>query len=106
MTRPRGVLVLALLSPLFVGADGCDDQETQQRRWEENRWEAPCRDSSTLLATTTGSPNSITCPNKHHRLRVQPVTVAAREEIGALAFCECVRPGEPAPKPVASGAAP
>ncbi len=49
-----------------------------------------CLDYSSLLATTTGSPNSLHCNNKHHKMRVEPVTKAG-EEIGALVFCECVK---------------
>jgi hypothetical protein len=49
-----------------------------------------CFNSSVLVATTTGSPNGYSCNNKHHKMRVEPVTKAG-EEIGALVFCECVK---------------
>lgn len=49
-----------------------------------------CQDSATLVATTAGSPNGATCPNRHHRMRVVPATLAG-EEIGATVFCECER---------------
>jgi hypothetical protein len=49
-----------------------------------------CFNTSMLLATTAGSPNGYSCNNKHHKMRVEPVTKAG-EEIGALVFCECVK---------------
>lgn len=49
-----------------------------------------CFNSSVLLATTTGSPSGYSCNNKHHKMRVEPVTKAG-EEIGSLVFCECVK---------------
>lgn len=52
---------------------------------------SPCQDSSTLLATTAGSPDAFSCDNKNHRMRAETVTKAG-EEIGALVICECIRP--------------
>lgn len=90
MRSPR-VLVLALTLALFVG---CDDPSGEKRRGEEARaaaWNGPCADTSWLLATTTGSPDTATCPNKMHRMRAQVATTASNEEIGALVICECRR---------------
>jgi hypothetical protein len=82
------LLVLVLTSCDFF--DGTRDQrllaEARDRAWNE-----PCADKSWLLATTAGSPDSASCPNKLHRMRVQVATTASHEEIGALVFCECHR---------------
>lgn len=69
---------------------GCEESETPQQKHDRLAWTAACSDESTLLASTSGSPNSFRCPNQRHRMRVQTAT-AAGEEIGALVFCECER---------------
>lgn len=58
----------------------------------EIEWDEPCHDESYLLATTTGSLSEATCSNRLHRMHVQVATHPSNEEIGALVFCECVRP--------------
>lgn len=47
-----------------------------------------CFNQSTLVATTAGSPNAAFCPNKKHKMRVDPVTKSG-EEIASLVVCEC-----------------
>lgn len=74
-------------------ASGCDvDNAVEQQRREA--WEGRCRDTSTLLATTAGSPSEYTCRNRLHRMRVQVASAPAHEEFGALVFCQCIRDGE------------
>lgn len=63
------------------------------RLQRERDWNEPCHDVSTLVATTTGSPDSFECPNKLHRMRVAASTKSG-EEVGAVVFCECVRAEE------------
>lgn len=50
-----------------------------------------CADQASLLATTAGSPNFMTCPHPKHRMHVQVASVASNEEAAALVFCECER---------------
>jgi hypothetical protein len=50
----------------------------------------PCLDTSTLVATTAGSPNGFSCSNKLHRMKVETKVIAG-EEIGALVFCQCFK---------------
>lgn len=86
------VIAVALVS--CSDQDGCifaSDHNTRSwKREQEERWNAPCADTSWLLATTAGSPNAATCPNKNHRMRVQVATSPSNEEAAALVFCECV----------------
>lgn len=72
---------------------GSNEYEFQRcvQNYEYNK--EACQDSATLVATTAGSPNGATCPNRHHRMRVVPATLAG-EEIGATVFCECERGGK------------
>jgi hypothetical protein len=81
---------------VLVVLSGCDDMDGSRRAQAiaDKAWEGPCADTSWLLATTAGSPDRATCPNKAHRMRVQVATTPSHEEIGALVFCECQRPGE------------
>lgn len=72
---------------MIVGCDQCQTQSCQEKK----EWFEPCHDESELLATTTGSPNSMKCPNRFHRMKVQVATTPSHEEIGALVFCECER---------------
>lgn len=84
--------VLALVAVFFKAADYTQTRNQEQwRREEEYRRNGPCSDTSTLIATTAGSPSSVSCENRSHRMRVQPVTRSG-EEIGAVVFCECERP--------------
>lgn len=72
---------------------GCEGQRQYRHRTQlegNEAWNAECHDTSTLVATTAGSPNSATCTNKHHRMRVEAVTKASNEEMGAVVFCQCV----------------
>lgn len=92
--------VVAALSALAVtyAIAACNSEGTvlegdehMSRRISNEKWNAPCVDESTLIATTTGSPNNFKCWNKHHRMHVQVTTTSSHEEIGALVFCECER---------------
>lgn len=87
-------------SNLNPSANDCDYQRDGYAECLRLR---PCASESTLVATTSGSPSSATCPNRYHKMRVEPVTRAG-EEIAALVFCECVIPGtEKKPAPEESG---
>jgi hypothetical protein len=75
----------------FVAAE-----QNQHKRYERQKleaWNGPCADSSTLVATTTGSPSNHECTNKQHKMRVQ-VTTLAGEKVGALVLCECREAGK------------
>ena len=76
---------------------GCESVEDSWKRQKQEAWEEPCHDTSTLLATTAGSPNAFACPNKHHKMHVQISTTSSNEEVGALVFCECVSDNASAP---------
>jgi hypothetical protein len=85
---------MKVLMVVLVGLIGCDylDGTADLRRWKQEsdeRREGPCADVSWLLATTAGSPNEASCPNKRHKMRVQVATTSSHEEVGALVFCEC-----------------
>jgi hypothetical protein len=54
------------------------------------KFNEPCLDTSTLVATTAGSPNQFSCSNKLHRMKVETKVIAG-EEIGALVFCQCFK---------------
>lgn len=54
-----------------------------------------CRDESSLLATTSGSPSYFACPNRLHEMQVQVATHPSSEEAAALVFCKCRREGSP-----------
>ena len=86
-------LLVLIQGCTIEGKYGCNDFDGNKRAECERRYEYntdECQDSATLLATTAGSPDNYTCPNKHHKMRVESVTKAG-EEIGATVFCECVR---------------
>ena len=84
-----------LIVVLFLGAlPGCESQESVNKRYARELYEGPCHDESSLLATTSGSPNSVTCPNRLHRMHVQVATHPSNEEAAALVFCQCERPGQ------------
>jgi hypothetical protein len=87
MTRIATTGALALL---VTCACKSTDEQWQQRR--QRAWLEPCRDSATLLATTTGSPSKRECPNRMHRLRIEVASGASNEEYAAVVFCECQRP--------------
>ena len=55
---------------------------------ETEKWNGRCFDTSTLLATSSGSPSYQHCENKRHKMRVQ-VSSLAGKEIGAVVLCEC-----------------
>lgn len=98
---------LGLGGACLILASGCNDWDGAKKRAGEEQerqrllWEGPCKDSATLLATTSGSPSDESCPNKRHHMRVQLSTGPSREEYGALVFCECEReaPAPAAPTP-------
>lgn len=107
------ILVFAwgLFAVVFItAATGCDfdGSKAAARELESQRertWNGPCKDTATLLATTSGSPSYETCQNKHHRMRVQVASGASHEEFGAVVFCECERDaGVPASPPADAGA--
>jgi hypothetical protein len=87
----RRVMVLAPL--LLLGCSELTGEADRLRaeRTMREAWEGPCADTSWLLATTAGSPDHATCPNKHQRMRVQVATHPSNEEAAALVFCECDR---------------
>lgn len=66
-------------------------QERQRREQDVLLLEGPCRDESSLLATTSGSPSYFSCPNKLHEMQVQVATHPSSEEAAALVFCKCRR---------------
>jgi hypothetical protein len=81
-----------LLLTILTGCNYEAKQEEARRQELDRIYNGPCRDEASLLATTAGSPNSLTCPNRQHRMRVEIKTSPSNEEIGALVFCECQRP--------------
>lgn len=95
--------IASYLFVLCLFSAGCWESprtaQLQEESQEEAReWNAPCRDESVLLATTAGSPNSFTCPNRLHKMRVQVATAPSNEEAAAIVFCECQRTGPAARK--------
>lgn len=87
--------VVAVSTMIWLMAAGIDRGEQKQKRESSEKahelWEGPCKDESVLVATTTGSPNSFQCWNKHHRMRVEVATKSTNEEAAAIVFCECDR---------------
>lgn len=85
---------LAIVTALFLVGRACSEvnkmAELARKKDEEKQFNGPCRDASTLVATTAGSPNYSVCTNRLHRMHVEPVTRAG-EEIAALVFCKCER---------------
>jgi hypothetical protein len=81
----KALLLLTILA-------GCDSADRQEEARLNRIYNGPCQDIASLLATTAGSPNSLTCPNRQHRMRVEIKTSPSNEEIGALFFCECQHP--------------
>jgi hypothetical protein len=63
-------------------------QAARYAREKREAWEGPCADSATLVATSSGSPNTETCTNKRHKMRVQVTTISGNE-VGAVVHCEC-----------------
>ncbi len=80
---------------VFLMALGACDPNKEYREERQRAWEGPCADVSSLLATTSGSPNEFKCPNRLHHMRVQVATSPSNEEAAALVFCECERDGGP-----------
>jgi len=78
-----------LLTALTFAA--CEGPEAAQKRQELEAWNGPCKDEATLLATTSGSPNSEQCVNRLHVMQVQVATHPSNEEAAALVFCKCDR---------------
>jgi outer membrane biosynthesis protein TonB len=89
--RTAGLVLLLLLTACGVEDDAARQREVQRQK----EWNEPCHDQSVLLATTAGSPNSLECPNKLHKMHVQVQTTKSNEEAAALVFCECQKPGAP-----------
>jgi hypothetical protein len=76
------------LTAVVVGASAataCDNYEADRKR----EWEAPCRDESTLIATTAGSPDRAVCPNRQHKMRVAVTSGSTPNNAAAVIFCEC-----------------
>jgi hypothetical protein len=69
----------------------CDRETDEQRadRFAAKVWNEPCADQAGLLATTTGSPSSLRCPNRLHHMQVEVATHPSNEEAAALVFCKC-----------------
>jgi len=78
----------------LVCATGCEKSEPAWKVYEREEWSGPCKDTSVLLATTSGSPSFQTCPNRLHRMHVQVATHSSNEEAAALVFCQCIRAGD------------
>lgn len=83
-------LVFLLLLVGCEDAQGRSPERAAVDRQRERDWNEVCHDEATLVATTSGSPNSHECPNRMHKMRVTVATKAG-EEIGAVVFCECER---------------
>jgi hypothetical protein len=97
MITSRSVAIgLFVVVGLLSGCSADDSYEERQERRGLRVRNYPCRDQSVLLATTAGSPNEFTCPNRLHKMRVQVVTTSSNEEVAALVFCECQK--EPRPE--------
>ena len=86
--------IFVLIASWIMAA--CDDPQIdadiRQKQQAELEWSGPCHDTAVLMATTTGSPDSTTCPNKLHHMRIEIASRPSNEEFGAVAFCECERP--------------
>jgi len=83
--------VWLLLTALTLAGCSCESVEESQKRQEREAWNGPCKDEATLLATTSGSPNSEQCVNRLHVMQVQVATHPSNEEAAALVFCKCDR---------------
>lgn len=84
-------IAAACIFGLFKAVDYMQTKDRAHWQREEERLRnGPCSDTSTLIATTAGSPSSASCVNRLHRMHVQPVTQSG-EEVGAVVFCECER---------------
>jgi len=82
--------LLILTAMCFIGCE--EGKSPEQKEYDRERLEKynePCREYSVLLATTTGSPSTMECPNKLHKMRIQIASAPSKEEFGAVAFCEC-----------------
>lgn len=91
--RSRLALAVFCVGALVVLGVGCSEGEDRERRRAEQA-EAElakalnCADESTLLASTTGSPDRMRCSNARHRIEYQVVS-AGSEEVGSLVVCRC-----------------
>lgn len=85
------LLLIGLFS--LAACDLGDDAQRDIAAAKRLAYEGPCSDTSWLLATTTGSPSTATCPNKAQHMRVQIASAPSNEEFGAVVFCECQRDG-------------
>jgi hypothetical protein len=90
------ILVVCFAGAVIIGlfVYGLSAMETPRER-QARQWTEPCADESALVATTAGSPNSFTCSNRNHRMRLE-VKTQSGEEIAALVVCECARPAQKA----------
>lgn len=90
-------IIIVITVMLIVGSFAsvsCDNGPSPAAREQlrkDKEWNEPCASESVLVATTTGSPNSFKCTNKHHVMRVQVTTTKTNEEVGAIIFCECAK---------------
>ena len=75
---------------LVIGCERESDNDRYKRKAHE-AWVGPCKDTATLIATTTWSPSERSCPNRLHRMRVEVAAAPSNEEFGAVVFCECQR---------------
>ena len=85
----RYLFILFVLCLVGCDEDGKSPEEKMAIRDRIEKYNEPCHDFSVLLATTTGSPSTIECPNKLHKMRIQIASAPSKEEFGAVAFCEC-----------------
>lgn len=86
------VVIVGIIGLVYGMSHTAAEQAIQIAHQAKYNIEGPCFDRAVLLATTAGSPNDAICMNRMHRMEVQPVTAASREEGIALVFCKCVRP--------------
>jgi hypothetical protein len=80
---------ISAFAGLAIWSDGKTTRDYAEKRDAE--WNGPCADTATLLATTSGSPSELACPNKRHKMRVTLASAPSNEEFGAVVFCECQR---------------
>ena len=87
------ILALGWIGHELVGCAREDVRASNERNRLYYLERAKCHDSSTLLATTFGSPDHTECDHPDHKMRVEAATKNG-EEIGSLVHCECPKVNE------------
>jgi hypothetical protein len=82
------IVAVGWISHELVGCAREDMRATNEHNRLYYIERSKCHDSSTLLATTFGSPNEVQCEHPDHKMRVEIATKNG-EEIGSLVHCEC-----------------